>query len=286
MDTIFDRFVPRRRFLVCVDSDGCAMDTMDIKHFRCFGPCMVREWELDQWAGPILSLWNDLNLYTLTRGINRFKGLALALGEVHKRYSAIDGVEELNAWVKQASELSNRAVEAMYEKTRLLIFAKALNWSRAVNEAVNTLSEDEKKPFPGVAEGLRAAHEFADIAVVSSANREAVEEEWKRCGLLDFVDILLCQDAGSKSRCISRLMKKGYGADHILMVGDAPGDLDSARENGVFFYPILVRHEAESWEELKKTGLEAFRGGRYASYGQEKMRQFMENLGGAMNDFE
>ena len=64
------------------------------------------------------------------------------------------------------------------------------------------------------------------------------------------------------------------------MVGDAPGDRDAAWENGVFFYPILVRHEAESWEELRKTGLEAFRVGRYSSYGQEKLRQFTENLGG------
>ena len=34
-------FQKQKDFLVCVDSDGCAMDTMDIKHFRCFGPCMV-----------------------------------------------------------------------------------------------------------------------------------------------------------------------------------------------------------------------------------------------------
>ena len=37
MTNLFD-FQPRRPYLVCVDSDGCAMDTMDIKHKRCFGP--------------------------------------------------------------------------------------------------------------------------------------------------------------------------------------------------------------------------------------------------------
>ena len=36
-------------FAVCVDSDGCAMDTMNIKHIRCFGPCMVEEWGLEAW---------------------------------------------------------------------------------------------------------------------------------------------------------------------------------------------------------------------------------------------
>ena len=33
----------KKDFLVCVDSDGCAMDTMDIKRIRCFGHCMVAE---------------------------------------------------------------------------------------------------------------------------------------------------------------------------------------------------------------------------------------------------
>ena len=42
-------FSKQKAFLVCVDSDGCAMDTMDVKHFRCFGPCMVEEWQLGEW---------------------------------------------------------------------------------------------------------------------------------------------------------------------------------------------------------------------------------------------
>ena len=49
-----DEFRRNQRFTVCVDSDGCAMDTMNIKHIRCFGPCMVEEWGLSQWRDPIL----------------------------------------------------------------------------------------------------------------------------------------------------------------------------------------------------------------------------------------
>ena len=40
----FSGFERKKDYLVCIDSDGCAMDTMDIKHHRCFGPCMVEEW--------------------------------------------------------------------------------------------------------------------------------------------------------------------------------------------------------------------------------------------------
>ena len=100
--TDLQHFVKTREYLVCVDSDGCAMDTMDIKHFRCFGPCMVEEWGLEEWAQPILARWNEINLYTMTRGVNRFKGLAMALDEINAQYTAIEGLDELKAWAAPA----------------------------------------------------------------------------------------------------------------------------------------------------------------------------------------
>ena len=45
MPSNFNDFVKRKEFLVCVDSDGCAIDSMNIKHFNCFGLCMVKQWE-------------------------------------------------------------------------------------------------------------------------------------------------------------------------------------------------------------------------------------------------
>ena len=60
-----ENFEKKRDFLICVDSDGCAMDTMDIKHIRCFGPCMVKEWGLGTWQEAILARWNDINLYLI-----------------------------------------------------------------------------------------------------------------------------------------------------------------------------------------------------------------------------
>jgi hypothetical protein len=62
-------------FLVCVDSDGCSMDTMEVKHRECFGPEAVNTWELHEIKDRFLKEWNDINLYTQTRGINRFKGV-------------------------------------------------------------------------------------------------------------------------------------------------------------------------------------------------------------------
>lgn len=271
-------FTPAKAWLVCVDSDGCAMDTMDIKHFRCFGPCMVEEWNLQKWEKPILERWNEINLYSMTRGVNRFKGLAMALTEIDRTYCPIEGVEELAQWVQSAPELSNRAVEQAAATAKGPCLAKALAWSQKVNAAINALPESEKNPFSGAAEGLEAAHAVADVAVVSSANREAVEEEWSRCGLLGKVDVVCCQDTGSKADCIAALLGKGYAPDHVVMVGDAPGDKTAAEKNGVWFYPILVRHEAESWRELASEGLERFRQDDFAPYAETKGQQFEQNL--------
>lgn len=271
-------FQKQKDFLVCVDSDGCAMDTMDIKHFRCFGPCMVEEWGLEEWETPILHRWNEINLYTMTRGINRFKGLALALTEIDQQYCPIEGVAELATWAETAPELSNGALAKAAETASGPALSKALAWSKKVNAAIDALPEADKKPFAGVAEGLAAAHGVADVAIVSSANREAVEEEWSRCGLTSSVDVLCCQDAGSKAACIAQLKEKGYAPDHILMVGDAPGDQAAAKKNGVYYYPILVRHEAESWADFVTAALPALTGGAYAPYGEEMARRFIENL--------
>ena len=277
MTTLQD-YTKQRDFLICVDSDGCAMDTMNVKHIRCFGPCMVREWGLKAWAEPVLKRWNEINLYSMTRGINRFKALAESLGETNAWYTPIEGVEELAAWAGSAPELSNAALAEAAKTARGPALAKALAWSQAVNDAIDALPASEKNPFPGVAEALAAAHAAADVAVVSSANREAVEEEWARCHLLGSVDVLCCQDAGSKAACIAQLKAKGYAPDHILMVGDAPGDQAAAEKNGVWFYPILVRHEAESWAGFVKTALPALTGGRYAVCQAEQNEAFHRNL--------
>ena len=272
--------VKRKDYLICVDSDGCAMDTMDIKHIRCFGPCMVKEWGLQQWEKPILHRWNEINLYTLTRGINRFKGLALALREINDTYVLIEGIEALENWVRETKELSNAALDREIQKNDSIALWKALSWSKSVNQAIERLSFELKKPFEGVREGLKAAHEYADVVIVSSANRQAVVEEWQEYGLLEYADEIMAQDVGTKAFCIGEMLKQGYSTDKVMMVGDALGDYEAACKNGVFYYPILVRNEKESWSELKDIAVRKLVDGQFAGeYQQQKIGQFMQNLG-------
>ena len=282
--SIFASYEKKHEYLVCVDSDGCVMDTMNCKHFHCFGPCMVTEWGLEAWHTEILDRWNVINLFSMTRGINRFKGLAMALGEIHERYKPIAGIRALQRWVDTAPALSNDAVAKAAAEAEdpdaKLILEKALSWSKAVNAAIVKLPEDLKVPYAGAKEGLAAAHLFADVAMVSSANRDAVEEEWGKFGLLEHTDIVLAQDVGSKAHCIAKMLQFGYVPDKVLMVGDAPGDCDAAQKNGVWYYPILVNHEKRSWDELVSAGFDKLRSGTYAAYGQEKKKEFLANLGG------
>lgn len=239
-------FIKSKEYLLCVDSDGCAMDTMNIKHVECFGPCFADEWQVKD-REAVLERWNEINLYQLTRGINRFKGLARILREM---FPGDPEVAAFKSWTDSAKELSESAVEAQIKAGGGHIFEKALAWSRATNKAIAALPDDKKRAFNGVYEALKAAGEHFDIAIVSSANYDAVTEEWERCSLLQLVDCVTTQKDGSKAHCISQLLAKGYSPSNVVMVGDAPGDMEAAESNCVQFYPILVNREEESWSRI------------------------------------
>ena len=279
MSLTIEEYQKKKDYLICVDSDGCAMDTMDIKHILCFGPCMVTEWGLEEWKDAILTRWNEINLYTMTRGINRFKGLALMLREIHETYTPIQDVDVLETWVENSKELSSGALQKAMETNDSVILKKALSWSQHVNTSINELPFEVKKPFEGVKEGLAYAHQFADVAIVSSANLQAVLEEWELYGLLEHVDIVMSQNVGSKAYCIQELLKKGYDTEKVFMAGDALGDYEAAEKNHVFYYPILVRHEKESWSEFRDQAVDKLVDGTYGGdYQHQKIDAFMENL--------
>ena len=279
--SLLDNFTKRKNFLVCVDSDGCAMDTMDIKHKRCFGPKMVECYGLGAHAEEVLALWDEINLYRLTRGINRFLGLVEALKAIDARgiCKISEPYDRLERWTRETKELSNPALEAELAKTGDPQLALALRWSREVNEAIAQLPEDHGA-YPGVKEALAQIANVADIAVVSSANSGALSSEWNRCGLDQYISLLLGQEVGSKAFCIAELLRiGGYDKAHVLMVGDAPGDLKAAETNSVFYYPILVGKESFSWDRLCAEAIGKLMDGTYAGeYQDQRKKKFFENL--------
>lgn len=272
-------FIKQSEYMVCIDSDGCAMDTMEVKHRECFGPQWVYTYGLDDRYEECMKLWLDINLYSITRGINRFKGLAMALQEMEKRGCHFEGLEEFVTWTEEAKELSNPALLALTQKSNSECVEKALLWSVRTNRAINNLPADDK-PFDNVKLTMDEMCKNADLAAVSSANGEAVEAEWTKHQLKDDCRVLLCQEAGSKAYCIKEMIKKGYDIEKILMVGDAPGDRDAAAKNGVHYYPILVGKEGYSWERLLKEAFPKFMEGSFdEEYQAQLIREFEENLG-------
>ncbi len=268
----FDSFAAHKEWLVCVDSDGCAMDTMDSKHHTAFCPELIRVYGLQEYAQIITPYWMQVNLYSRTRGVNRFKGLAATLNMLLERGICVPHAQELIDWAAHAPKLSNPALEQAIAAGGGKGLAQALEWSRAVNAAIAQMGDDSK-PFPGCADALRKVHEKTDTAVVSSANSEALAEEWTRHHLADHMDVVLGQDAGTKEACLTALSAKGYAPHHVLMIGDALGDLSAAQHAGALFYPILVGREEESWNRLVQEALPRFLDGTFEGDYQEMLLQ-------------
>ena len=275
--TNIENFTPQKSLLLGVDSDGCVIDSMTAKHKLCFGPLLVKEWHLDGHKEEILALWESFNLYSLTRGTNRFRSLALVLKEVNANYRPIVGIGNLLHW-SQSDTLSEESLIRKIEANREVdIFKKALAWSRAVNRATAELSHGLMQPFSGAVEALEYAGQYADIAVVSGAAPDALEEEWKNHSIYKYAKVMLSQKDGSKTACLEKLLKKGY--ERAIICGDAVGDMTAAQNCGIFFYPILAGREKESWESFNAC-FDLFVSGQYEEAEKELKKKFIANLGG------
>ena len=236
-------------YLLCMDSDGTVMDTMTIKHERCFGPCYLEVFNITKGKEDILREWLDDNLYRKTRGINRFQGLDRII-EYSKKYGySFLGYEEFHNWVITTKEFSVPSLTE-YRKTakELTTIDLALLWSKRVNEEINKLPESQAFKF--VIESIKKASKHCDLVGVSSANLQAVEAEWINMGVMPYVKFLACQDKGNKSLIIKQSLENGYEKSKTIMLGDAPGDYKAAVDNDVYFYPIIPQHENESWERF------------------------------------
>jgi phosphoglycolate phosphatase-like HAD superfamily hydrolase len=116
----------------------------------------------------------------------------------------------------------------------------------------------------------------ADVLVVSATPAEALEREWAEHDLREHVALIAGQEAGSKKEVLALTNGGRYALDHVLMIGDAPGDLAAAQANGVLFYPIEPGFEDESWQRFHDEALPKFFGGDFAGpYMAERVERFL-----------
>ena len=146
-------FTKKREFLICMDSDGCVMDTVRIKHSTVMCPELIRVFALDDHADFITAAWDEINLHTITRGISRFESVRLVFDRLKNRGIEIPGSEDIAAWVDTATELSTASLQRELQKTGSLALRKLQEWNNACNRRIQAL-EPTFEPFPGVEESL------------------------------------------------------------------------------------------------------------------------------------
>jgi phosphoglycolate phosphatase-like HAD superfamily hydrolase len=256
-------FKPQHSFLVGIDSDGCVFDTMEIKHKECFIPNFIKYWKLPAISKYARAAWEFVNLYSKWRGINRFPALTRTLAllrdwpEPMRRGVDIPPVPALDAWIHSGQPLGNPSLEAEAARTGDPVLHRTLAWSQAVNQSIANLVEGVP-PFPYFRDCAERISLKADIICVSQTPSEALEREWQEHGIAQYAAVIAGQEMGSKKEHLHLAAGGKYEKVHVLMIGDAPGDLAAARANGALFFPINPGREEESWQRLYKEGIDRF----------------------------
>ncbi|MEA5051176.1 MAG: HAD hydrolase-like protein [Oscillospiraceae bacterium] len=270
MDILLD-LKRTREFLVCIDSDGCILDNMELKHKECFCPATVNVWNLQTVSRYARETAEFVNLYSRTRGTNRFPAIVRTLellyarDEVKAAGLTQPDLSALRRWIAQTPVLGAAALEDYYRSHGDVepVLAQAARWSREVDANIEHIVRGVA-PFPYVKEAIRKLKTFADVVVISATPHEALVRELHACGVDALVTAIAGQELGTKSECIRKAMGDRYAPSHVLKIGDAPSDYKAAQDNGVLFYPILPGAETQSWQQLLRTDAERFADGSYA----------------------
>ena len=268
-------FKPKHDFFIGIDSDGCVFDSMEIKHKESFPPMFNKHHKLQAVSKYAREVWDFVNLYSKTRGANRFPALVRALNllrersEVKARKVNIPSYPALDDWIKRESKLGNATLEKeVKDGNEGLAYIKV--WSDAVNNQVADIVHGVP-PFPLLRETLENSISQADMMVISQTPCDALEREWTEHNISQYVEKIAGQEMGTKTEHLKFAAVNKYESDKILMIGDAPGDHKAAKANGVLFYPILPGNEEYSWERLNKESLNRFFTGTYAGEYEEKL---------------
>ncbi len=283
-------FKPRNKFFVGIDSDGCAFDTMGIKHRECFCPWMIGCFGLQPVAQAARECKDFADLFSKTRGANRHKTLKLILEKllpchpmVKQRGFEVPQLPYYFAWVDDPkSVLSNDGLKRAIAETEDLQVKKeleqVLDWSKKVNQAVTDIVKGVP-PFPFVRESLEKIRPLADVVVVSATPGEALLREWEEHDIAKYTDVIAGQEMGTKAQHLEYATKGKYEKECVLMIGDAPGDMKAARANNALFFPVVPGKETESWKRFYVEAFDRFIKGQYAGgYEQKLVMEFGASL--------
>jgi phosphoglycolate phosphatase-like HAD superfamily hydrolase len=272
---------PHYDFFVGIDSDGCAFDTMEIKHKECFTPNIIRHWKLQAVSKYAREASEFVNLYSKWRGINRWPALMMVFDllrerpEVQARKVVPPETPILRGFIADdAFPKSNDGLQAFMAEHSEPDLDTAWAWTTGVNETVADMVHGVP-PFPWVRESLQFLADKADMIVVSATPLEALVREWQEHDLAQYVRVIAGQEMGKKALHLKLATEGRYAPDHVLMIGDAPGDMRAAQANDALFYPINPGHEEASWQRFYEEGVHKFLAEEYAGpYETELIAEF------------
>lgn len=271
-----NHFTKQHEFLVGIDSDGCAFDSMEIKHKECFIPAFIKYMRLQAISKYAREACEFTNLYSKTRGANRFPAYLLALDlleqrpEVRARGVKLPKLQGVRDWVQRETKLGTKTIIPEAQKTGDPDLQQAAAWSKAVDDAVADIVHDVP-PFPGVREALQTMIKQADLIVCSATPNAALQKEWQEHDIDKYVQAICGQEVGSKKESLAQCKAFGYDPHKMLMIGDAPGDQSAAKAVGVLYYPINPGHEEDSWARFNDEALGKFFAGTYAGAYEAKL---------------
>jgi phosphoglycolate phosphatase-like HAD superfamily hydrolase len=275
-------FKPEKDFFVGIDSDGCAFDTMGIKQRECFCPWLIGYFGLQPVAQAARECKDFADLFSKTRGANRHKTAKRIIAEllpshpmVKARNFQVPQFPHYFAWVDDSNSLlSNdglkQAIAKATDPEAKRELELALAWSERVNWSIKEIVKD-MPPFPYVRQCLEKIQPLADVIVVSATPNEALKREWEEHKIAKYVKVIAGQEMGTKTQHLEYATKGKYEKDHVLMVGDAPGDMKAARANNALFYPVNPGNEVESWKRFHDEAFDKFLDGNYAGKYEEKL---------------
>ena len=265
---------PEHDFLVGIDSDGCVFDSMELKHKECFIPHFINHYGLQGVSKYAREAAEFVNLYSKSRGANRFPALAEQLEwlgkrpEVRARGINVAKPKGLIDWMARETKLGNPALEKAVAESDDPDLKVAYAWSLAVNKSIADMVRCVP-PFPMVEPCLKRFAERADMIVCSQTPNVALEAEWAEHGIDKYVMAICGQEVGSKKESLANAKK--YPANHTLMIGDAPGDFQAAVATDCLFFPINPGVEEASWRRLHDEGIQRFFEGTFAGEYQKQL---------------
>lgn len=270
--------------MVGIDSDGCVFDSMDVKQKECFHPEMIRTWGLENIEFALRETAEFVSLYSEMRGLNRFIALlrTFELLETHPKAGgagvALPPTESLRRFVESGDPLTTGSLQHAVDSSGDPELRRVLAWNTRIDERVEERVTDIH-PFPRVRQALEKMSMTSDLMICSQTPVKTLVREWSRHKIDGSIRIMAGPELGTKTEHLSMGWNGKYSPGRVLMIGDAPGDLQAAHEAKTLFYPIIPGAEEPSWKRLVEEAYDRFLTETYAGgYERQLIAEFKARL--------